>query len=97
MGRSYLVGNVARIEAQFLVDPAIPTDPSTVTCSTKSPTGTVVTRVYGSSLIARNGAGAYHLDLVLTEAGTWIYRWTGTGVCTAAIEDSIVVVPSNVL
>ncbi|MHB1294409.1 MAG: hypothetical protein ACYC4R_05365 [Anaerolineae bacterium] len=45
----------------------------------------------------RTGMGAYQCALDADEAGDWFYRWEGSGVGQAAVEDSFRVTVSRVL
>lgn len=51
--------------------------------------GARTTWVYGTDpQIARDSVGLYHADIPITLAGTYYFRWEGTGAVVAAEESS---------
>jgi len=80
----YEVGQRVRLSAAFSVDGSA-VDPTLATFRVKTPSGAV------SSLpVTRDGVGAYHADVDVTEAGTWYWRAEGTGAAQAAGESAFV-------
>lgn len=72
------------------------TDPSTVTFKTRSPAGAVTTLTYGvDAALVKDAVGSYHCDFNATAAGTWYYRWAGTGLAAGASEVQLQVKPSE--
>jgi hypothetical protein len=95
---TYDVGDLVRIDATFTVD-ATATDPTTVICRVKAPDGTVSAKTYGTDaeVVKESTAGVYHLDIDITQRGTWRYRWEGTGAAQGAEEGRFDVRRSGVL
>jgi hypothetical protein len=74
------------------------TDPTTVTCYFKDPTGALTTYVYGTnSQLVRDSTGAYHVDIFANIAGNWWYRFEGTGTVVSASEAEFIVPLSQIL
>jgi hypothetical protein len=90
----YDVGDPIRLRARFTDLAGAYADPTVVTASVRSPSG--VTTVYAVPPIVNDAAlvGGFYLDLTLTEAGLWVYTFTGTGAVAAQDEETIRVRPS---
>lgn len=84
----FTVGDEARLSATVRDIAGVLVDPSILAVSVKPPSGapTVNTPV-------RDGAGIYHFDLMLTEAGTYFYRWASTGTYPSVQEGGVFVSP----
>jgi len=81
----YDIGDLARVVASFVgTDGLTPGNPSMVTLQVMSPLGTVATHVFGAGSIVQVGSAAYAHDFTITMAGSWFYRWEGTGMVQAA-------------
>ncbi len=80
---TYTPGDLVRLSAAFTVG-NVATDPSTVTCIVRDPSG-VETTIASPT---HDSTGNYHTDFDLTAAkhGVWQYRFLGTGACQAALE-----------
>lgn len=97
MANVYSRDSLVRISSEFTVS-GTDTDPTTVTCYYKDPTGVVTTLVYGSNnALVRDVTGKYHVDISATIAGNWWYRFEATGTVTAANEAEFVVSLSQIL
>jgi len=82
----YKKGQKVRCSVEFRVDDAL-TDPTTVTCRVKKPSGTITPYVYGTdAALVKDSTGAFHLDVTTDEKGEWNFRFEGTGACTAVEE-----------
>jgi len=66
------------------------TDPTTVTLSVEDPSGNVASYTYAAAEITQQATGIYYYEQAVDEAGTWQYRWVGTGDCAAAEEGEFV-------
>lgn len=83
---TYDIGDAVRCSITFAVS-GTATDPTTVTARVKTPTGTINSYVYGvDSALVKDGIGTYHLDVYPNVAGTWAYRFEGTGAAWSATE-----------
>ena len=82
---SYDIGDLVRISGAFTVASAA-TDPTTVTLKVKDPVNTTTSYTYALAEVTKDSTGNYHKDLSATKAGTWYYRWEGTGTCETAGE-----------
>jgi hypothetical protein len=85
------VGNRRRLECTFTDMRKVPTDPAVVVCQYQDPSGLEVTRTYGTDPeVIKESTGVYYLDLDIDTAGTWYYRFKGTGPVKAADERTII-------
>ena len=94
----YDIGDLARAVASFVgTDGVTPANPSQVHFLLMNPLGTVSTYVYGAAgaSILLVGTAAYARDFTITTAGSWFYRWEGTGAVQAADEWSLLAAPSK--
>lgn len=65
-----------------------PADPDTVTLKTLSPYGDEASYVLGvDSEIQHVSTGIFTGDITPTIAGTWRFRWQGTGAYATVLED----------
>lgn len=88
MGAYPSVGNIARLFCAFTNNQGSPADPTTVTVQVKPPQAPVATFTP-----VRDGVGAYHYDVTLNAAGTYQYRFIGTGAIVAQTGDQSFTVP----
>jgi hypothetical protein len=70
------------------------TDPTTVTLKVKGPSGTTAAYVYSSGDVTKDAVGMYSKDISLSSAGTYYYKWLGTGAAETAGEGQFTVRPS---
>ena len=91
---SLLVGDVVRLTATFRVG-STNTDPTTVSCTVKTPSGVTTVHTFGSSAIVHSATGAYYLDQACSEDGTWRVLWTGTGAAPAVEVKTFTVGPTG--
>lgn len=75
---------LAKISNTFSVD-SVATDPTTISLTVTTPSQSSTTYTYAASQITRTGTGAYYKNVTCNEAGTWTYKWVGTG----AAEDTV--------
>ena len=81
----YDIGDLARVVASFVgTDGVTPGNPSMVTLQVMDPLGSVASVRFGVGSIALVGTAAYAHDFTITMAGSWFYRWEGTGGVQAA-------------
>ena len=95
-----LIGTLVRFEAEWRVpatDAGVLTDPTTVTLTVQDPAGVEVTYTYlsGDGVIVRDGTGRFHADYLPALAGTYEWRWAGTGAAHAPAEGRFKVRPSG--
>jgi hypothetical protein len=93
---TYLVGQPVIVEGKFLLA-GLPRDPTLVTFTTLTPSGTATTLTHPDDALVRIDEGLYDAHVLATEAGTWYFRWEAVGVVDAVGEVSVTVHPSNVL
>ena len=85
---AYDIGDLVRCVGTFATAGAN-VNPAAVTCKIKSPTGTVTTLIYGTdAALVRDATGVYHVDVSVTEAGEYTYRFSSTGTGQAAAEQN---------
>lgn len=83
------VGDLVKLTAAFTNSAGAPSDPAGLSFKVKDPNGNVTTYVYGiDSQVVRASAGNYYVEVSATLAGTWYYRFAGTGNGQAADEGS---------
>ena len=94
----WIVGEVARFPLTILDSNGVAADPAALRLKVKDPNGTVTTTAYGAGPdLVKDAVGAYHLDLVLTQAGTWHYRWETDAPAAGAAEGGLTVRASRVI
>lgn len=91
------IGELVRVTSSFKNIAGNFIDPSVVTLKLKINTHTVVVYVYGTNAeVIKDSTGVYHCDVSATEAGTYRYRWEGSGtIGQSAGEDSFIVKASH--
>jgi hypothetical protein len=89
------VGQRVLVETIFRLD-GVPTDPTIVTCTSKSPSGVVSTLTYPNASYTRRSVGAFEASILVNEAGRWAFRAVGDGVVDAVNELLIDVQPSYI-
>ncbi len=97
MINTYAKDNQVRVSSEFTVS-GNDTDPTTVKCFYRNPTGTLITLVYGiDGALVRDATGKYHVDIFANITGSWWYRFEGTGTVVSASEDEFFILQSQVL
>ncbi len=80
MPNEYDIGDRPRVSVTF-TSASTPTDPSVVKCFILKPDGTALSGtpyIYSTDAeLVKDDTGDYHVDIDLTESGTWTYRWEG--------------------
>lgn len=85
---NYVKDNQIRVSVEFLAN-SVDTDPTTVKCFYKNPTGVVTTLTYGvDNALVKDATGKYHVDIFATTTGVWYYRFEGTGALIGANESA---------
>lgn len=84
MATIYDIGDRVMLSATFKASDGVGTDPTTVVLKVMAPDGTSTTPTPTSE-----GFGVYWHPLDLTQAGRWVFRWTGTGAVIATEEGTI--------
>ncbi len=94
---SYAKGQRVRLSVVFTDDQQAPVDPdASVIVKYKDPAGAVTTKTYLTDQeVVRDGTGAYHIDVDPNQAGTWDYRWEGSGANTVAAAEGSFLTVSN--
>ncbi len=94
---AYIKDNLIRLTVEFTLS-GVDTDPTTVKCFYRNPSGVITTLTYGvdGSLI-KDTTGKYHVDLFASVAGGWFYRFEGSGSLIAANEGQFYVIPSQIV
>jgi hypothetical protein len=96
-GNKYDIGSVAILTATFKNSSGLPQDPSTVTLRVRDPNDEIATYTYQALQITRVGVGVYSFNLPLPLAGTWFYRFEGSGWITASADSYLQVTRSETL
>lgn len=87
-----LIGTMVRISATWTVpatEDGVPTDPTAVALTVELPDASTATPTP-----VRDAAGVYHADYLPPVAGTYLWRWEGTGAAHASAEGTFAVEPS---
>ncbi len=85
MASTYDIGDYVRISSTFTQGGTV-LDPTTVTLVLRAPDATSTTYTYAGATIIRESQGVYHVDVSVTAAGTYRYRWTTTGTGASSEE-----------
>lgn len=97
MSNTYAKDNQIRISVDFTVN-AVDTDPTTIKCFYKDPNNLVTTLTYGvDNALVKDVTGKYHVDIFVSIAGRWYYRFEGTGAVIAANEADFLVDRSQII
>jgi predicted Zn-dependent protease len=96
MSNAYDIGDQVRLSAQFTDGEGFPADPTSVLLTIRDGNGAATVYTYGVDAIARESVGAYHFDLTLINAGSWVYRWEGTANPQTAQEGVLQVQASQI-
>lgn len=84
------IGSTVRIYGSIRVDGVL-TDPSTLTLTITTPSAVQTVYTYGTDPeIIRDAVGKYHLDLQISESGTWVWEWFANSELNAADSGTIV-------
>lgn len=85
----YDVGDQVRLWGVFKNLAGADADPDTIICKHQDPSGNETTITYPTGM-TKASTGRYYVDLTIDEAGTWYYRFNGTGAIIAAGEQSFI-------
>lgn len=97
MANVYAKDSQVRVSSEFTVA-SVDSDPTTVKCFYKDPTGLVTTLTYGvDNALVKDSTGKYHVDIFATVVGNWWYRFEATGAVVAANEAVFVISLSNIV
>ncbi len=94
MADPVFVGQRVLIEMIFRLD-GVETDPTIVTCASRSPNGTQAVITYPYALLIQRSAGVYEASILVDTAGTWVFRASGVGVVDAVNEYTLSVQASG--
>jgi hypothetical protein len=100
---TYPIGNTVTMTAQFGVpaptaldlDAVTPASPTDVKVIVSDPNQNITTYAFSAGQVTQTGPGAYALSVVVQTAGTWSYRFEGTGAVVAASDASFNVLYSD--
>lgn len=87
---TYKWNHAVRMSAEFYLSGVL-TNPTTVTLSIDSPSGSVITITDATN----DSTGKYHYDYTPPIAGSYQYQFDGTGAVVAAAEGSFSVSPKS--
>ena len=97
MPNVYAKDSLVRISTVFTLA-GVNTDPTTIKAMYKDPNNAITTLIYGTdSALIKDSVGNYHVDIPVTIAGNYWYRFEGTGACVAANEGEFVVSLSQIV
>ncbi len=88
------VGELVTLKGRFATAAGVATDPTAVTLVVTAPNGTVTTTgpaITPYAVFGHPSAGVFTFDLTVNAAGTWTYRWSGTGAIVAGETGRLVV------
>lgn len=89
----FWIGETVRVRVDFTDDAGLPMAVTGVEIQARGPGGIRLT----GSVNALSDTGAFYADFPLTIAGTWYFRAECDGPTQSAVEDSVDVIPSNVV
>lgn len=82
MASTHDIGDSVRFSVSFTNSSGAAANPTTVKLVIKKPDG--VETVYADA--TNSATGSYYRDLTMDQAGTWLWRWNGTGAVQASTE-----------
>ena len=89
---TFIRGEVAHIALSVSNILAAPVDPGVLLFRAQPPIGSALAYTYGTDVeVVKSSVGEYYVELPLTLAGAWYYRWELTGANAGAGEGSIAV------
>ena len=88
---SYDIGDVKKLSLATTGADGKPADPTTVVLSVRQPDGTTATFSLAGSTVIKDSTGLFHVNLPLTEAGVWQYRWNAGGAVVLVEPGALVV------
>jgi hypothetical protein len=94
--RDIYVGQRILVECECRLS-GVPTDPTVLQCTVRSPSGTSVTLNYPDVNLTRRDLGFFEANVTVSEGGTWWVRFEAAGVADAVQEISFEVLSSNVM
>lgn len=97
MSSDYVVGAVSRLSVSITDVAGVAADPGALRLKIKPPSGAVTTYTYGGAEIIKDAVGHYRCDVVLTAAGSWIWRGETDAPNPGAAEGSLAVRASKVI
>lgn len=83
---TYDTGDLVRISAAF-TQATVPIDPGAVLLKVLKPDGTSDSYTYALSQVTKDSTGNYHVDIDISQQGTYRYRWTSTAPGQASEEN----------
>jgi hypothetical protein len=87
MANTHDKGDLVRCVGVFTDANGDPVDPAVLIFKFKTPGGTITTYTFGvDAQLVKDSTGTYHTDVDANAAGTWEYRYEGTGTGQAAGE-----------
>lgn len=89
------VGQRVLIETVFRLN-GVPTDPTVVLVTAKSPGGGQVTLTYPAAEFIRRDVGIFEASFLVADPGSWTFRVEGAGVVDAVNEMVLPVTASGV-
>lgn len=92
----YQVGDLARVTGVFTNPAETEIDPTGLSFFYTTPAGVTTELVHGTdAALVKDSVGNYHVDVDVTEAGEWHYRWESTGTGQAGQNGQFMVEPSS--
>jgi hypothetical protein len=97
MSKTYVIGSGIRVSVKFKETTTGDfVDPEGVVLKVKDPSLIVTTLTHGQDAeLQKSAVGHYFAVIDCDQAGTWKYRWEGTGQNQAATEASFEISPST--
>lgn len=78
----YDFGDTVTLRVEFKVSDVL-TDPTTVGLTVTDPSGDSTPFTYAGGTITKDSTGKFSKSLACSEAGEWVYTFTGTGAVAA--------------
>lgn len=91
MSDTWFPGEVAVIDLQIDDRDGQPADPGSLVLRVRRPDGVVEEHALGGAVIVRTAAGRYEVEVPLSSAGIWAWRWEGSGLHAGAAEGQVAV------
>ena len=90
MANHYSVGTLVRCSVVFKAIDGTVTDPTIIVAKYETPAAAETTKTYPDTVV-KVSTGRYYIDIDANAAGTWTYRFNGTGTVQATNERTFIV------
>lgn len=62
------------------------TDPTTITLTVRTPSGTSTSYTYGAGTVSKHSTGVFYKEVTVSEGGVYLCSWVVTGAVAAGVD-----------